>query len=210
MFQLKYSNQLQSEVWQGYQTNRITYSSHSCDSLRSNRACLREHNGNKALFIVSLVNTIFVVRRQSQSRPSHGRCTSRSQDGHLSKTVMSEAWRQLFSRPRNGHRYLSSGCTIYPTRLLDMVQGFIADLQNPTNQSHSRNSQFSERTRPWMKSLQGIQRGRTAGALDQVRGSERPWTSHLLICLWHHETDSFWRETHTTVTFCDTSVCTTF
>lgn len=125
-----------------------------------------------------LVNKMFVCRRQSQSRPSqwrNGRSTSRSQDGHLSKTVMSEARRQLSSRPRNGHRYLSSGCTIYPKRLLDMVQGFIADLQNPTNQSHSRNSQFfSERTRPWVKSLQGIQRGThcwlTSGALDQVRG----------------------------------------
>lgn len=167
---------------------------------------------------------MFVVRRQSQSRPSqwrNGRCTSRSQDGHLSKTVMSEAWRQLSSRPRNSHRYLSSSCTIYPKRLLDMVQGFIADLQNPTNQSHSRNSVF------WAYSTLGEVSPRhtkrkehcwlTARALDQkcVGGLrdqrwERPWNSHLLICLWHHETDSFWRETRATVTFCDTSVCTTF
>lgn len=168
-----------------------------------------------------LVNKMIVVRRQSQSRPSqwrNGRCTSRSQDGHLSKTVMSEAWRQLSFRPRNGHRYLYSGCTIYPIRLLDMVQGFIAALQNPANQSHSRNSQFSKRTRPWVKSLQGIQRGRNIvgwplehlikcmGGLRDQRW-ERPWTSHLLICLWHHETGSFWRETRATVTFC---VCTTF
>lgn len=186
MVKLRHSNQLQSEVWQGYHTSRITSSSRSCDSPRSNRACPKENNGNKALFIVSLLNKMFVVRRQSQSRPSRRR-NGRSQDGHLSKTVMSEAWIQLSSRPRNGHRYLSSGCTIYPKRLLDMVQGFLADLQNPTNQSHSRNSQFSERTRPWVKSLQGIQRGRNRwstwssawewAALDQS-------STHLLVTWW--------------------------
>lgn len=186
MVQLKNSNQLQSEVWQGYQTSRIVRG--PTELVRGNAMA------TKLSLSCLLVNERFVVRRQSQSRPSrlrNGRCTSRSQDGHLSKTLMSEARRQHCPLAR----YLSSGCTIYPKRLVDI-----------------------RATRETLSFLSVLDLGwslskayKEEGPLEHLFkcawvGWERPWTSHLLICLWHHETDSFWRETRATATFCDTSV----
>lgn len=94
------------------------------NSPRSNRAYPRERNGNKGLFIMSPGEwnvrgpkaesvTTEPVEEWSLYK-SESRWTS-EQDGDVRSTKTT-----LSSRPQNGHRYLSSGCTIYPKRLVDI------------------------------------------------------------------------------------------
>lgn len=151
-----------------------------------------------------LVNEMFVVRRQSQSRPSQWMVV-------VQVGVKMDIWARRRCQNHQDNCPLSSGCAIYAKRLLDMVQGSESDESEPLAKlsvfwAYSTLGEVS----PRHKKRNTLLVDRWSTWSSAWVGWERPWTSHLLICSWHHETDSFWRETRTTVTLCDTSVCTTF